>query len=202
MSAVRRHLVAGALLTGGVMAVTVAIFAAALGSAAAIVGVVPRLRIDVPRAAEPSSPLPSSMTITNEFIPLDNVSVFLRVCSIFTPDKKDTVPGPVSCNASSPTAGGLTLPDWQKRHLAPDKKWTIPMGSNVPFRLESGAADIMIVVSYRPWLVPKPLLNLREYRARFASREKAGGQRIWLPRSLDETKSDASDGLMIEGERR
>jgi hypothetical protein len=185
MAAVRKHVVGSVLLVAGVATFTAAIFAVAIGSATAIVGVVPRLKIEVPRIAEHSSPLPNSATITNEFVPLDRVEVFVRLCRLFTPDKKDTVPGPVTCNASSPAAGGLTMPDWQRRHFAADEKWLVPMGNNVPFRFETGAADIMIVVSYSPWLVPKPFLQPLEYRARFASHEKAGGQHVWIPRALD-----------------
>ena len=71
MTAVRKRFVGSVLLVVGVAGLTAVIFAIAMGSATAIIGVVPRLKIEVPRVAEHSSPLPNSATITNEFVPLD-----------------------------------------------------------------------------------------------------------------------------------
>jgi hypothetical protein len=163
--------------------IIVLFFVGLISFASAVYAFAPRLQIDVPESAEPLRPFPSSVTITNGMLPLDRVSVFVRICRATTPDRSGKIVG--SCSEASTGGGGITMPDWQNHRLGMDEKWTIPMGGNVPFIFEVGPADVLIVATYWPEHFPKPwFISLREYPARFHTHRQPDGRVIWIRRPL------------------
>lgn len=159
---------------------------AVIGFLSAVASFAPRLQVDLPEAAvEPSSPFPSSITVTNNgLIPLDDVSLFVRLCRV-TSLAGGQIIGRKSCDGPSGGAGGITTPDWQKHRLAVDEKWIVPMGSNVSFRINPVNADISIVVKYWPWLLPRLWSDLREKEARLVIHKQPDGRLFWVLRPVD-----------------
>jgi hypothetical protein len=81
---------------------------------------------------------------------------------------------------------GATTPAWQRHRPTTDEKWIVPMGSNVPFYVDPVSADISVVVSFWPRLVPKPwFMDLREIESRFVIHNQPDGQRIWVAAPKD-----------------
>jgi hypothetical protein len=145
----------------------------------------PRLQIDVPEiAVEPSSPFPSSISITNGLVPLEDVTLLVRLCRVMNAAGGQVV-GRKSCDGPSSGAGGITTPAWQKHRLAMDEKWVVPMGANVPFYVEPATADISIVVKYWPWLLPRLWFDLMEKEARLVIHKQPDGRLMWIRRPVE-----------------
>jgi hypothetical protein len=156
-----------------------------IGLLSAVATFAPRLQIDVPEAAvEPSSPFPSSVAITNGFVQLEDVNLFVRLCQV-TNAAGGQIIGRKSCDGLSSAAGGITTPAWQKHRLVTDEKWMVPMGKNVPFYVDPATADVSIVVKYWPWLLPRFWFGLMEKEVRLVIHIQPDGRRIWTPRPID-----------------
>jgi hypothetical protein len=164
----------------------VVFFTGVIGLASAVVTFLPRLQIDVSQEVQSGSPFPASMTITNGLLPLDQVSIYVRICSALSSDLGGTILGRKTCRGPSGGSGGVTTPAWQNHHLMTDEKWIVPMGRNVPFASGVIAADISIAVTYWPWLVPKPwFMELRESETRLQIHTQPDGTLIWVPLPVD-----------------
>jgi hypothetical protein len=157
---------------------------AAIGLLSAVTSFVPRPQIDVSEVVEPSSPFPSSITITNGFVPLENISIFVRLCRV-TNAAGGQIIGRKSCDGPSSGAGGITTPEWQKHRLTTDEKWVVPMGANVPFYADPVTADISIIVKYWPWLLPRLWFDLMEKEVRLVIHKQPDGRLIWNPRPIN-----------------
>jgi hypothetical protein len=146
----------------------------------------PRIMVDFSDLYDAESPFPASVTISNQFLPLDDVSLFIRPCTLRS-DSGFSFIGSSDCTRGNVGAGGVTTPDWQKRyHLQSDDKWTIPLGRNVRFFATVTSGDTLIVVTYWPWPLPRPwFVRPWEYISRFALYRQFDGKLIWVRRPLD-----------------
>src|SRR4051794_27592397 len=73
-----------------------------VGTGLAVAGVIfalwPRLQIDMSDGFDPLSPFPASVTITNGFLPLDPVSIFIRPCSVSSSAGNSRITGSSNCS--------------------------------------------------------------------------------------------------------
>ena len=93
-------------------------------------------------------PFPASVTITNGFLPLDHVSIFIRPCSVLSSQGNSRIVGSSNCSRANTGGGGITRPEWREKHLALDERWNVPLGRTVPFTFDTGEADILLVITY------------------------------------------------------
>jgi len=123
--------------------------------------------------------------ITNQLLPLDRASFFIRICRA-ADDSGGNIVGLKKCSDSSNGGGGITTPAWQNHLLWTDEPWDILLGRDVPFQFDATTADIRLVVRYWPWLLPKPwFMDLREKEARLTLSTRQDGSRIWKAELVD-----------------
>jgi hypothetical protein len=145
----------------------------------------PRLQIEATEQVDSLSPLPLSVTLTNGIMPLDQVSVFVRICQARN-DTGGRIVGRASSSCDGPSRrGGITTPAWQNHYLQVDDKWVIPMGRNVPFSFNVTEADISVVVRYWLPFIPRLDFDLFEKEARFRIFKKVDGERVWIRIPVD-----------------
>jgi hypothetical protein len=159
---------------------SVGAIAAVISFASSLVTFFPRLQIDVSEQFDSRSPLPASVIIRNQFLPLDEVSFLVRICRATDISGQAHIIGLKSCTGASAGGGGITMPAWQGHRLQTDEPWAILLGSNVPFFFNAGESDVRLVVKYWPQYVPRPwFIDLREKEVRLTTRKKPDGQIIW-----------------------
>jgi len=161
------------------------LLATALAGAGIIFALWPRLQIDMSDGFDPVSPFPASVTITNGFLPLDHVSIFIRPCSVLSSQGNSRIIGSSNCSRADTGGGGITRPEWREKHLAPDERWNVPLGRTVPLTFDTGEADMLLVITYWPWPFPTFGLPPFENSARFTVTTLATGNRGWIRRPLD-----------------
>lgn len=101
--------------------------------------------------------------------PLRDTSVFLGVGQITT---LPAVPDPTWIPNFQ---NRLVRPEWRHHDLEMDDKFTITIGDILGPSPNLGGADIAIVVSYRPWILP-----LRRKKVfRFIAKKQSNGAFYW-----------------------
>jgi hypothetical protein len=141
-----------------------------LGGIVAVLALLPRPVVSSPSVPfDPRNALSVSFDISNSnFVPLRDVSAYLGLGQL--------VGGKGSLLSDEPPSVGygsrFTNPEWQHHNLGMDERFTINLESM--FR-NMGAADIAIVVSYRPWLLP----ITKEKIFRFVTGKRSDGVTYW-----------------------
>jgi hypothetical protein len=116
-----------------------------VGGPAAIVSFLPRVSVTPSDPVYPGDPLSSSFTIANEnFIPLKHVMVDLALGRIGY--------GALNSNVVPTLGARLRWLPWQDHTLYMDDKFTVTPSDSI--KSESGEADIAIIISYQPWIIP------------------------------------------------
>lgn len=153
--------------------------AAIVGFASAVATFVPRVQFEVSPQYVLGSPFPASITIINQFWPLDDVSFALRICRAQNAVGGKFI-GLKNCSGPSKGAGDISTPQWEKHQLATDERWDIQVGGNIAFQFDAVTADIRLVLKYWPWLIPGPwFMGLEEKEARLVLYTKPDGSRFW-----------------------
>lgn len=141
-----------------------------------LIAFLPRLTVDPEGPLDPSRPYPISFRIVNAgLVPLRNVRPMLGVCLLFAGPPRampDQCPGNLTSR--------LARPAWAVKWLSMDEKHVIDLGDMLNFGTNFGGADISIVVSYEPWIVP----ITREIEFRFFTKKTDEGKLVWLPRPV------------------
>jgi len=139
-----------------------------LGGLVAILALLPRPIVSSPSVPfDPENVLSVSFDISNaNFVPLQDVSVFFGLGQVVTGrggHLRDFVPDGYA---------RITNPEWLHHNLGMDEKFTINVGSMFG---GASAADMEIVVSYKPWLLP----IRKEKVFRFVTTPRSDGQMYW-----------------------
>jgi hypothetical protein len=153
--------------------------AALVGGAAAALIFLPGVAVDPDGPVDPSSPHPISFTIADaNFIPLDNVNVYLEICYIAS------APAPQVQPCQPPYKTRLFKAAWRDHALATDQQFAVALDDFLRFAPPEklGGADISIIVEYQPWFVP--LRQEKEFRFRTVS--LTDGKLLWISRPPDE----------------
>ncbi len=152
---------------------TAAVAALLLGA----IGYLPRPTVAVGAPADPANPLSARFTVTNSGpVPLHGVMLAVGLCQI----KFGALDPGYVCDG--PLKTRLPLRDWRPRDLKPGERYSFTLqdalGGPAPrYRL---AADIAIVVRYRPWIWP--LYSERQFR--FLTRDTPAGTAQWVSRPV------------------
>lgn len=148
-----------------------------LGAAIAVLSLLPRPIVDPYGPVDPSNPFSASFTITNiSFIPLEDLNVSMGLGQVVTE------PAQINPNFVPNFMSRLARPEWANHRLSMDEKFTITIGDLFSFGGEAklSGADIAIVISYRPWIIPLR----REKIFRFVTKRQTDGQLYWYSRPL------------------
>lgn len=90
-----------------------------------------------------------------------------------------TAPGFKPMLESQTWGARFTLPEWKNHTLNMDERFTISIADVIKLDKSKGirlyGADILIVVSYKPWLLPFS----REKVFRFITRQQTDGNLYW-----------------------
>jgi hypothetical protein len=152
-----------------------------LGGIVAFLALVPRPLVTASDPVDPSNVLSASFIISNtNFIPLNSVDVFLAVREL---------QGALVLRAERPPQGTpfskvarIIKPEWHDHTLGMDERFTITI-ADLLVNQGSGLtwADMAIVVSYKPWILPWR----REKMFRFITRKQTNGRLYWYSFPLD-----------------
>jgi hypothetical protein len=149
------------------------------GGAVAAVMYLPGVTVDPEGPVNPSNPYPISFTISDaNFIPLENVNVYLEICYIVA------APAPAMHTCQRPDKVLLFKADWRNHSLTTDQQFSITLDDFLRFTTPTkfGGADVSIIVEYQPWVFP-----IRQERTfRFAAELGTDGKLYWISRSVDE----------------
>jgi hypothetical protein len=158
---------------------TVSLAILALGAASAAVAFLPRVTVDV---AEGSDPWSAPFTITNtNVVPLNDVGVFLGLCVLVIADRNGPMIWRGENQCDSPNGARLNKTAWLHHTLPMDGKYTF--GLDDLFLIDAkhfSGADISIVVTFKPWLLPIH----RETEFRFVTRKGKNGYH-WFHQTID-----------------
>lgn len=147
-----------------------------IASVIALLALLPRPLVTPSDPVDPNNVFSAAFTIANtNFVPLDDVNVLLGVGEI--------VPSGAS-PALRPTPGfipdftsRLAFGAWQHHVLEMDDRYTVSLADSFDFgKTGPRWADIAIIVSYKPWILPFH----REKAFRFITRKQTNGQLYWF----------------------
>ena len=153
-----------------------------LGLAASVATFLPRITVDSPPQIDPLSPYPIPFTITNiGLVPLVNVQPAIGICELWTKRTSESSHDSRPCEGS--IRGRIMMDKWFIKELRADERHLIRLDDlfHIKPPARFGGADISIIVSYQPWLIPFK----REFEFRFFTREEKDGTLSWTPRPLD-----------------
>ena len=140
-----------------------------LGGAAVVL---PRPTVIPSDPVDPSNPLSASFTIiNNSFIPLRHVTTLIGIGRVFSPDVKEFPPRSEDYLPDFRTR--LTREAWTNHSLDIDERFTVTPEDVI--HGPSGAADIAVVVIYRPWFIHWD----REKLFRFKTYRQTNGNLYW-----------------------
>jgi hypothetical protein len=148
-----------------------------LGLVATVLTLWPRVVVDSSEPVDPKNPLSASFTVINTgYLPLRDVTVLLGVGRIVFGT------GRLDPNVVPNFRSRLVRPEWQHHRLAMDERFAVTVGDL--FRTDStarvSAADIAVVVTYKPWLLP--LSGEKVFR--FVTKRQTDGLLYWYPLPL------------------
>jgi hypothetical protein len=157
-----------------------ALAAAALaGGTAAAVMLLPGVTVHPEGPVDPFNPNSISFAISDaNFIPLNNVNVYLMICYAVA------APAPSTQQCQPPYKTRKFKAGWRDHALAADQPFTIVLDDFLRLTAPAkfGGADISIIVEYQPWFVPVR----QEKEFRFATDLGTDGKLYWVPQSTDE----------------
>ncbi len=148
-----------------------------LGAAIAVLTLIPRPIVDPSGPVDPSNPFSSSFTITNmSFIPLEGLNVYVGLGRVVTE------PAQMDQNIEPDFKAQLARSEWTNHRLSMDERFTITIGDlfSIGDGVRLSGADIAIVVSYHPWIIPLR----REKVFRFVTKRQTDGRLYWYSRPL------------------
>ncbi len=148
-----------------------------LGTALAALILLPRIIVDASVPVDPKNPLSASFTIINSsIIPLENINVALGIGQIVTGSKQ------IDPNFIPSFESRIARTDWKHRRLSMDERYTITIGDifHLGPEVNLSGADVAIVVSYNPWILP----IRKEKVLRFVTKQQTDGRLYWYSRPL------------------
>jgi hypothetical protein len=152
----------------------------------------PRLLVDSEQYGGSGNPFSVSFVIRNGFVPLESVNVGIGICWIHAELNIGTYDshGMINDCGDKPHATLFTPKEWKGHRLESDGIYTINLidGFNeyfyslMPSLIEYfKSADISIVISFQPWIVP--IRMTKEYR--FTAAPDSKGKVIWSHQTID-----------------
>lgn len=154
------------------------VIAFVVGLAASVVTFLPRVTVESGASIDPSNPYPIPFVITNTgIVPLTNVQPAIGLCAFWTGDPPQIPP---ACDGSLHSR--LVMPKWLVRELRHDEKHMIRLDDLFAIKppAKFGGADISIVITYYPWLIPIK----REVEFRFITHKENNAMLSWVPQPL------------------
>jgi hypothetical protein len=133
----------------------------------------PRVTVSSPVTTDPDARSPIPFEITNSgYLPLYDVKPMLGLCEIHSQPAKRIG------TSNGPLLTKFAPSFWQQKSLTMDERATVRFDDVFEFPPPSkfGGADISIIVSYRPWILP----FMREKEFRFITRQELDGKISWL----------------------
>lgn len=153
--------------------------AALVGGVTAAVAFLPGVTVDAQGPVDPSNPYPISFMIGDaNFIPLNNVNVYLVICYVVA------APAPPVHVCQPPFETRLFKADWREHSLGAHASFTIALDDFLRLAAPAkfGGADISIIVEYQPWLFP-----VREGKViRFVTQPGIDGKLYWIARAVED----------------
>lgn len=157
-----------------------------LGGGAAVVTFLPRVSIDPPGPFDPTRPITAPFHVANNnFVPLDDGVVDVYVCNLFLQPVERKIhkcePDPSATIATI----GFRMRRWEFIRLSMDNRFDAPIGDvfNITPPVKIYAIDIIVIVTYHPWILPWT----RHFALRFYTRQQSDGQLYWLSILPDQT---------------
>jgi hypothetical protein len=154
-----------------------------LGAAASAVAFLPRVAVEVSSDAG-DDPWSSPFIITNtNIVPLEDLGIYMGLCRVVEKGPR----GPFTWKGEEDQCGTSNLSRlyheiWLHHRLAMDEKYSVTLQDAFPLPKESfGQADISIVVSFDPWIIP--VRQQKEFR--FVTRKTSDGKYRWFPQTID-----------------
>jgi hypothetical protein len=145
-----------------------------IGGVAAVVVFLPRVLVASPSAAvEPNNMMSSSFEISNTgYVPLEDVSVKLAAAYMGGTAIDGAIPEVLKSDGSPNFGIVIGLRNSEHRYLGLDDHFTVNPESNL---IGVKTADVIFIVSYRPWIIPMR----REKVFRFVAKKDARGNTYW-----------------------
>jgi hypothetical protein len=151
-----------------------------LGGLVAAIAFLPRVAVIQTDPSDPSNPFSASFTITNtSYVPIPLHDVEVGVCPGAIVG--GGIPFPASVKYFL-DCGPITTPQWKNHTLGIDERFTITLegiigmqGRGTPQAATLGGADIFVIVSYKPWMIPWT----REKGFRFRTRRHSNNTYSW-----------------------
>jgi hypothetical protein len=150
-----------------------------VGGIAAAATFLPRISVIPSDPVDPNNPFSVSFTITNSnFVSLRDVGARIALGQIMAEPLPFNPPKTLEYGS-----GGITRPEWNHHKLGMDERFTITtqgIFGMLPGAKLSGA-DLAIVVSYKPWIIPLR----REAAFRFITHRQSNGNLYWYSHPID-----------------
>ena len=140
-----------------------------LGGLAALLTFLPRPTVSPPSTPfDIKNPFSVSFDISNSgYIPLEDCTALLGVGEIANGPDARLNPSFIPSFKSR-----FVMPSWKNHDLGEDERFTIVLTDLIS---KATAADIAIIVTYKPWFLPWK----REKAFRFITQEQSNGQLYW-----------------------
>lgn len=148
-----------------------------LGTAITVLSLLPRVIVDSSVPVDPSNTFSASFTITSaSLVPLEDINVYIGIGQVVIE------PAQINPNFIPDFTSRLFRPEWMHHRLSVDDRFTITIGDifGLGFGTRLSGADIAIVVSYKPWILPLR----REKVFRFVTKRQTDGRLYWYSRPL------------------
>jgi hypothetical protein len=158
-------------------------FATLIGIPAFALMVLPRVSVSVPSAqVDPNNVLSVSFDISNTgYIPLNDIALGVAPALIDSGAASGgKIVGTLKPNGVPDFEHVINFQGWQHHNLSLDERITFDLASVIKGTISK--ADIAVVISYTPWIVPLR----REKRFRFVTMTSETGMTEWRSWPLDE----------------
>lgn len=145
---------------------------ALLGAIATVLALLPKVTIDSSVPVDPTNPFSASFTIINSgYIPLWSTDVSIGIGQVvFEPAQVDP-------NLFPKFENRFTPPEWLNHRLSSDERFTVTIGDifQMGHGVRLSGADIVISISYKPWILP----FRSETVLRFITKKQSDGRLYW-----------------------
>jgi hypothetical protein len=159
--------------TGALLTATAAVAALLLGA----IGYLPHPTVAVGAPADPANPLSARFTVANSgAVPLRGMRLAVGLCQM----KFGALDPDYVCDG--PLKTRLPVRTWRPHDFAPGQRYSFTLQDALggPAPTHRLAADIAIIVIYRPWIWP--LYSERQFR--FVTRDTPPGAGRWASRPV------------------
>jgi hypothetical protein len=145
-----------------------------IGGFAAVVMFLPRVLVSSPSAlVDPNNMMSSSFEISNTgYVPLEEVSVKLAAAYMGGTAIRGAMPEALKSDGSPNFGILIGLRNSEHHYLDLDDHFTVNPESNL---IGVKTADVVFIVSYRPWIIP----IRKEKLFRFIAKKDARGNTYW-----------------------